>query len=60
MPNESMNPHETATASRLYPSTLKQQARRSLTLAADWAARNQIRDPGPPGMPTRGAFHITF
>ena len=39
-----------------YPSTLKQQARRSLTLAADWAARNQIRDAWPAWDANKGRF----
>ena len=30
-----------------YPAPLKRQAHKSLVLAADWAARNQIRDAWP-------------
>ena len=39
-----------------YPATLKQQARQSLTLAADWAARNQVRDVWPAWDANKGRF----
>ena len=39
-----------------FPATLKQQASRSLNLAADWAVRNQIRDAWPAWNANKGRF----
>jgi len=39
-----------------YPATLQQQAQKSLILAADWAARNQIRDAWPAWDANKGRF----
>jgi len=45
-----------------YPETLRRQSKKSLTLAADWAVRNQIRDAWPAWNANKGRFpyHIVI